>query len=93
MVGLISKSYWDSLPSDVQAALKKAAVEACSFGQNLVVRMDADGLKYGEQNKMTVYTFPEDVRATFLEAVKPVYDRFVPDIDAEFYSLLTATQK
>ena len=35
----------------------------------------------------------EEVKASFLEAVKPVYDKFVPDIDAEFYSLLTATQK
>ncbi|MDO5537757.1 MAG: TRAP transporter substrate-binding protein, partial [Desulfovibrionaceae bacterium] len=40
MVGLISRSYYDSLPADVQAALKKAAVEACAYGQELVKKMD-----------------------------------------------------
>ena len=93
MVGVISKSYWDSLPSDVQAALRKAASEACAFGQELVDRMDADGLKYSEQNRMTIHPFPAETRAAFLEAVKPVYDSFVPQIDPTFYSLLTATQK
>lgn len=93
MVGVISKSYWDSLPADVQASLKKAASEACVFGQALVGKMDAEGLKYGEQNKMTVHPFSAETRASFLEAVKPVYDKFLPQIDAEFYNLLTATQK
>ena len=93
MVGVISRSYWDSLPADVQTALKKAAAEACVFGQKLVDKMDAEGLKYGEQNKMTVYPFPAETRASFLEAVKPVYDHFLPQIDSEFYALLTATQK
>ena len=42
---------------------------------------------------MTIHPFPAETRAAFLEAVKPVYDSFVPQIDPTFYSLLTATQK
>lgn len=93
MVGVISKSYWDALPADVQAALKKAAVDACAFGLTLVDKMDADGERYAAENKMTIHPFPEETRARFIEAVRPVYDRFVPNIDPAFFSLLTATQK
>ncbi len=93
MVGVISKSYWDGLPADARAALKKAAVDACAFGLALVDQMDADGEKYATDNKMTIYPFTEETHAQFIEAVKPVYDKFVPDIDPTFFSLLTATQK
>lgn len=55
---MISKSYWTPCLPMVQAALRKAASEACAFGQELVDRMDADGLKYSEQNRMTIHPFP-----------------------------------
>lgn len=93
MVGVISKSYWDSLPADILAALKRASVEACAYGLTLVDKLNADGLKYGTENKLTVHAFGPEDKAQFIKAVKPVYDKFLPSIDPKFYSLLTATQK
>lgn len=93
MVGVISKSYWDSLPADMQAALKKAAIDACAYGQDLVNTVDEAGRQHAIANKMTIHTFDDAMRNDFIQAVKPVYDQFVPEIDATFYELLTATQK
>lgn len=93
MVGVINKQYFDSLPPDVQAALKKAAVDATDWGLGVVEEMEQAGIKEGEKNKLTVHPFPAEQRAAFIEAVQPVYDKYVPNIDPKFYELLKATQK
>ncbi len=93
MVGLISKSYWDSLPSDVQQVLRKAGSEATIYGQDLVDKLDEEGKKHAAKNKMTVHAFPDNLRDDFIKSVQPVYDKVLPQIDPKFYELLTATQK
>lgn len=93
MVGLINREYWDKLPADIQKALKEAAVEACEYGNDLVDTLDAQGMDYAKNSKITVHPFSAEMRATMLETVKPVYDKYVPGIDPTFYKLLTETQK
>ncbi|WP_297047247.1 TRAP transporter substrate-binding protein [uncultured Desulfovibrio sp.] len=93
MFGVINKKYFDSLPPDVQAGLKKAAVEACAWGQQLVDQIEQEGREEGKKNKLTVYPFPAEERAAFIEAVQPVYDKYVPTLDPKFFELLKATQK
>lgn len=93
MIGLISRSYWDKLPADIQSALKEAAVEACAYGRELVDDLDEQGAAYAKANGMAVYPFTPAMREEMLNAAKPVYDKYLPGIDAHFYKLLTDTQK
>ncbi|WP_165078332.1 MULTISPECIES: TRAP transporter substrate-binding protein [unclassified Desulfovibrio] len=93
MVGVINKQYFDSLPPEIQAGLKKAAVEASLWGQQLVDQVEQEGRAEGEKNKLVVYPFPPEERALFVEAVQPVYEKYVPNIDPKFLELLKATQK
>lgn len=93
MVGVINKAYFDSLPPEIQEGLKKAAVEACAWGQNLVNELDNAGKEEGKKNKLIVYPFPPEEKAVFVEAVQPVYDKYVPAIDPKFLELLKNTQK
>ncbi len=93
MIGFISKSYWDSLPADVQAGLKKAADEATEFAIASVGKLEQEGLKYAADNKLAIAKLSAEQRAAFVEAVKPVYAKYLPNIDPKFYELLTATQK
>lgn len=93
MIGVINKSYFDSLPPEIQAGLKKAAVEACEWGQELVNKADEAGKEEGKKNKLNVYPFPPEEKAVFIEAVQPVYDKYSPTIDPKFLELLKNAQK
>jgi TRAP-type C4-dicarboxylate transport system substrate-binding protein len=89
----VSKETWNTFDAKDQAIIHKAALEAADW-QKKAAREGLAGssksLNILKQNGMDVYVLTaEDVKA-FKDKVKPVYDRWVPEIGAD---LVKAAEK
>ena len=70
---VISKSLYDSLPTDIQQALIEAAEEARDYQRILSIQYDEDCLKQIKEKGMEIL---EVDKLAFQKAVKPVYEQF-----------------
>lgn len=79
---MMSKQFYDKLPSDLQTVVKEAAVEAKDHNRKTNREMNAE---YLEELKdvMEVTTLTPEQKAEFQEAVQPVYDEFKEEIGAD----------
>ncbi|MFP4431750.1 MAG: TRAP transporter substrate-binding protein [Spirochaetaceae bacterium] len=81
-VFMISKIFWDELPSDLQEIIAEAGVEAGEHNRELNQEWNQD---YREELKdvMTVTELTMDERMQWQEAVQPVYGEFEDEIGAD----------
>lgn len=79
---LISKSFWDGLPADLQKVVKDAALEAKVHNRKLNRQMNAEYLEKLKE-KMTVTILTPEQKAEFQKAVQPVYDEYANEIGAD----------
>jgi TRAP-type transport system periplasmic protein len=81
---LISKDFWDSLTDEEKEIMKEAAEEAKVYQRELNQQEDEDGFKAVTENGMTVTDLSAEEKEKFFEKVKPVYDKYAPEIGQEF---------
>lgn len=77
---LISESFFNGLSSEQQTAIKEAAIEGRDFERKTIDDMNVSLLKEIEDAGMLINT-PD--KALFIEAVKPVYEKFSDKIPTE----------
>ncbi|GAW93782.1 TRAP transporter substrate-binding protein [Calderihabitans maritimus] len=77
---LISKARWDTLPADVQQAIKEAAIEARDYERELIQKMDNELLEELKKKGMEV---SEVDKNEWLKAMEPVYKQFEDEIGAD----------
>jgi len=87
---LISQSFFNGLSPDIQTAIKEAAIEARDFERNAIDEMSASLLDELKASGMIINT-PD--KAPFIEAVKPVYEKFTGQIPAELIKSVQDAQK
>ena len=79
---MVSKQFYDKLPSDLQDVVYEAAQEAKDHNRRTNRAMNAEYLEeLKEVMNVTILT-PEQ-KAAFQEAVQPVYDQFKDEIGAD----------
>ncbi|OEG63387.1 MAG: ABC transporter substrate-binding protein [Halanaerobium sp. MDAL1] len=82
LVLMMSKQFYDKLPTDLQQVVKVAAIEAKHHNRKTNRAMNAEYLnKLKDVMEVTILT-PEQ-KAEFQKAVQPVYDQFKDEIGAE----------
>jgi C4-dicarboxylate-binding protein DctP len=78
-----NKKWFDGLTPDTQALINDAMKEATKKGREISTEADntiADKIK--KNGKMKVHELTADERQAFLDALKPVYDKWLPQMDA-----------
>ncbi|RCW58630.1 MULTISPECIES: TRAP transporter substrate-binding protein [Halanaerobium] len=89
---MISKQFYDKLPSDLQDVVYEAAQKAKDHNRRTNRAMNAEYLeKLKDVMNVTILT-PEQ-KAAFQEAVQPVYDQFKDEIGADLVEEVQAQVK
>ncbi len=89
---MVSKQFYDKLPSDLQDVVYEAAQKAKVHNRKTNRKMNAEYLeKLKDVMNVTILT-PEQ-KAAFQEAVQPVYDQFKDEIGAELVEEVQAQVK
>ena len=93
---LINKKMFDSFPAEDQKIILEAARESAKFQRSTNRKMEADFIVELKKVGMVVTELtPEQIKA-FQDAVKPVYDEWVPkigkDLVAEFQATVAAAK-
>lgn len=73
----ISLKWWKSLPLDVQAVLKDAAIEASEYSDRLHEQDAIVAKQELEEKGMIINEISEENRALFIEKGKEVYDYYI----------------
>jgi tripartite ATP-independent transporter DctP family solute receptor len=73
---VFSKKVWDTLPKDEQAAIRKAAKESVPYYVNLWKAKETESKNNVIKAGATVVPASEIDRKSFVEAEKPVWDKF-----------------
>ena len=85
-VGMISsKRWWDKLSPELQAAVQKAASEATTLENKLIVEGDKDVIKKFEEAGVAVNPLAPEEIARIRETLKPVADKFLDIVGADFH--------
>lgn len=73
---VVSKVVWDGLPAEVQSAMREAAKESVSYQRELWAAKEVESRAAVEALGATIN---EVDKTPFIEAMKPVYDKYVTD--------------
>lgn len=76
---MMSKKFWDKLPSDLKGVVKEASELSKWHNRRLNRQMNAEYLEK-LKGAMNVTILTPEQRAAFQEAVQPVYDQFANEI-------------
>ncbi|MEL7565675.1 MAG: TRAP transporter substrate-binding protein [Dehalobacterium sp.] len=77
---LASKTVWEKLPGEYQAAIQEAALEARDFERDMIKTMDTDLI---EDLKTKGVTITEVDKDEWAQAMAPVYKQFEGEIGAD----------
>ncbi|QTR45584.1 TRAP transporter substrate-binding protein [Thiothrix litoralis] len=81
---ITSSEFWDGLDEDVRTALKKDMDEAVTYGNEMSVKKaDEDKQAIIDSKRSTVYTLTAEERQKWVDAMKPVWDKFKDTIGAD----------
>ncbi|MGC3963879.1 MAG: TRAP transporter substrate-binding protein [Rhodocyclaceae bacterium] len=81
---LVSTKYWNALAPKDQEALKKAATESMVFHRQIMTAADQDVIAKLRQHGVSVEPLPPSELTKLREKVKPVIDKFTPEVGSEF---------
>jgi tripartite ATP-independent transporter DctP family solute receptor len=92
---VVNPDYWKGLPPDVQQIFRKAA-RACIETNRAVTaeqfkklpKLDMSIEEYCQKNGVEVVELTPEERANFRIAMRPVYDKYRPQIGEEFFDFL-----
>ncbi len=72
-----STEFWEGLPEDIRADVKKCLDEAIAFGNKVALDKDLEDKQKIVDSKMSeVVTITPEQRAKWVEAMKPVWAKF-----------------
>ncbi len=74
---VLSKSYYDNLPPDLQKVLDDTGREIAAFERTLYAERDDELLRQLEEAGVNI-TYPD--RQAFIEAAQPVYDKWAEKV-------------
>jgi len=75
-----NKQVWNSFPKDIQDQLQKAATEAMEYQKDITRAGLIEGIKFLEQQGLTITDLTSDQLQAFKDQVKPVYDNYAEKI-------------
>ena len=80
-----SVEFWDSVPEDIRAEVKKALDEAIAFGNEVSAKKAVeDRQKIIDSGRSEVIQLTDAERQQWVEAMKPVWKQFEEEIGAEY---------
>ncbi len=86
-----NSKWWNGLPEDVRAGLKKAMDEATAFSNNLANELnERDRKRIGEAGKARIHALTKDDVGAWRKAMAPVWKKFEGDIGPD---LIKAAQQ
>lgn len=77
---LFSKSWWDTLPADLQQILTETLKESTDFQRAETARQEEGFIKTLQESKAKVEVLPEANRSAFEAATRPVHEQFADSI-------------
>ncbi len=76
-----SAEFWNSMPEDIRAEVKKALDEAIAFGNKVAAEKDnGDRQKIIDSKRSEILELSPEDRALWVEAMKPVWKQFEEEI-------------
>jgi len=85
---MCNKAQYDSWPAQVQQAVDKAAAEATALQRQLAAAEDEETLKKLDPAENEVVQLTPAEHRAFVDAVKPVTDKYRKDYSDSFFALL-----
>ncbi len=85
---MCNQAQYDSWPEDVQNAVDIAAAEATALQRQLAAAEDAEMLKRLDPAENEVVQLTAEEHRAFVEAVKPVTDKYRKELGQEWFALL-----
>lgn len=81
---ITSSEFWNGLDDDVRTALKKDMDDAVAYGNEMSTKKDAeDKQAIIDSKRSTIHTLTPEQREKWVEAMKPVWDKFKDAIGAD----------
>lgn len=81
---ITSAEFWNGLDEDVRTAMKKDMDEAVAYGNEMSIKKDAeDKQAIIDSKRSEVYVLTAEERAKWVDAMKPVWDKFKDTIGAD----------
>lgn len=78
---ITSAEFWDSLPADIRPEVKKALDDAIDFGNKIAAQKAInDRQKIIDSKRSEIITLSDEERSQWVEAMKPVWNRFEKEI-------------
>eukprot|EP00913_Durusdinium_trenchii_P004202 g3894.t1 len=85
---LISKMFWDRLNQEEQQVLQQAATEARDFQRKVSREADSKALEEIKATGMQVTTLSDQETQKLRDAVKPLIEKFTPELGSDTVELL-----
>ena len=79
----INKKFFDDLPADLQAAVMESIAEAGRYVNALVAKEDKELIAEMQKAGAEFYVMTPEESKVFADALKPVYDKFTPELGAD----------
>ena len=89
---ITSSEFWNGLPDDVRPEVKKALDEAVAFGNKVALdKSEGDKKLIAESGRTEIIELTPEERKKWVEAMKPVWEKFQDDIGKENIDAATAS--
>ncbi len=89
---MMNKAYWDTLPADIQAAVREAAAEAITFQRAIAEEKQEEAKNKFIIEGVTIYKMTPEERAAMIETTRPVWNKFNDTIPQDLVELILQTQ-
>jgi C4-dicarboxylate-binding protein DctP len=91
---ITSSGWWDGLPEDVRAGLKKAMAGATEYANQLAAEInDRDRQRIADAGKAKIQTLTKRDVAAWREAVRPVWTQFADEIGKDLIAKARASNE
>ena len=91
-VGFMNAEFFNSLPEDIQTAVKESAVESMDYQRGIARQQDEDGLAITKEH-MEINELTSEQKQQFIEAAGPIFDKYEEDIGTELMELARSYSK
>lgn len=89
-----SAEFWNGLPDDIRLELKKALNEAIAFGNEVAAKKaEVDKQKIIDSGRSEIIYLTPEERALWVEAMKPVWQKFEEEIGKELIDAAYASNE
>lgn len=90
---MMNKKYFDSLPADIQKAIREAGHEALVYQRGITADLEKKATEAFVAKGIKIHTLSAEQRAEFRKLTMPAWDEFKSQIPAEAVELVLSLQK